>query len=92
MSADLLMSLAPIAQTIISKITTGQQVKPQEQMFVLLYSMAEDGRESKDEMKKLREDFKGLNNCLHELTTLTNKLMAETAFIKGKINGMKGGD
>jgi chromosome segregation ATPase len=53
---------------------------------MLLYSIAQDNRELKDEMKKLREDFNRFNNALEQLSELVNGLRAETAFLQGKLN------
>ena len=89
MSSEWLTALAPVANTIIGKIGSGQKLKNREQMFVLLYSMAEDNREMKQEMKKLREDFGKFNDMLHVLTELVNELRAETAFVKGKLNSQR---
>jgi hypothetical protein len=89
MSAEWLSALAPIASALISKLGTGQKLKEGEQIFVLLYSIAEDNRELKDEMKKLREDFGRFNNALYQLSELVNELRAETAFLKGKLNSQR---
>ena len=83
---EYLTALAPVAQSVIARMNTGQKVKSDDQMLVLMYSMASDAKESKDEMKNLREDFKRFNDCLHGLTDLVNALRAETAFIRGKID------
>ncbi len=68
MSAEWLSALAPVASALISKLGTGQKLKDGEQVFMLLYSIAQDNRELKDEMKKLREDFSRFNNALDQLS------------------------
>ena len=89
MSAEWLSALAPVASALISKLGTGQKLKDGEQVFVLLYSIAQDNRELKDEMKKLREDFNRFNNALEQLSELVNGLRAETAFLQGKVNSQR---
>ena len=86
MDASLIAAMAPIANTIIGRLSSGQKLKNQEQIFILLYSIAEDSRETKQEMQKLREDFSRFNGTLHSLNELVNELRAETAFVRGKLN------
>ena len=87
--ASLIAAMAPIANAIIARLSSGQKLKSQEQIFILLYSIAEDSRDTKQEMKKLREDFSRFNDTLHSLNELVNELRAETAFLTGKINSKR---
>jgi len=87
--ASLIATMAPIANAIIARLSSGQKLKSQEQIFILLYSIAEDSRDTKQEMKKLREDFGRFNDTLHSLNELVNELRAETAFLRGKINSQR---
>jgi urease gamma subunit len=87
--ASLIAAMAPIANAIIARLSSGQKLKSQEQIFILLYSIAEDSRDTKQEMKKLREDFGRFNDTLHSLNELVNELRAETAFLRGKINSQR---
>jgi len=87
--ASLIAAMAPIANAIIARLSSGQKLKSQEQIFILLYSIAEDSRDTKQEMKKLREDFGRFNDTLHSLNELVNELRAETAFLTGKINSQR---
>ena len=89
MEASLIAAMAPIANAIIARLSSGQKLKSQEQIFILLYSIAEDSRDTKQEMKKLREDFGRFNDTLHSLNELVNELRAETAFLTGKINSQR---
>jgi urease gamma subunit len=87
--ASLITAMAPIANAIVGRLSSGQKLKGQEQIFILLYSIAEDSRESKQEMQKLREDFGRFNDMLHSLNELVNEVRAETAFLKGKLNSQR---
>jgi len=89
MEASLIAAMAPIANTIIARLSSGQKLKGQEQIFILLYSIAEDSRETKHEMQRLREDFGRFNDTLHSLNDLVNELRTETAFLKGKLNSYR---
>lgn len=89
MEASLIAAMAPIANAIIGRLSSGQKLKGQEQIFILLYSIAEDSRESKQEMQKLREDFGRFNDMLHSLNELVNEVRAETSFLRGKLNSRR---
>jgi hypothetical protein len=84
--ASLIAAMAPVVNAIIARLSSGQKLKGQEQIFILLYSIAEDSRETKQEMQRLRDDFGRFNDALHSLNELANELRAETAFLKGKLN------
>jgi hypothetical protein len=86
MEASLIAAMAPIANAIITRLSSGQRLKSQEQIFILLYSIADDSRETKQQMQRLREDFGRLDETLRSLNELVNGLRAETAFLKGKLN------
>jgi hypothetical protein len=86
MEASLITAMTPIANAIITRLSSGQKLKDQEQIFILLYSIAEDSCKTKQEMQRLREDFGRFNDTLHSLNDLVNELRAETAFLKGKLN------
>jgi urease gamma subunit len=89
MESSLITTLAPLANTIIARLSSGEKLKSQEQVFILLYSIAEDSKESRQEMKRLREDFCRFNDTLHSVVELINELRTETAFLSGKINSQK---
>jgi hypothetical protein len=61
-----------------------QKLKDGEQVFMLLYSIAQDNRELKDEMKKLREDFSRFNNALDQLAQLVKRIESGNRFSSRK--------
>ena len=86
MSAEWIGALAPVAQAIVNKITSGQKVDSKEHQFILLYSLVENTNESNIAIKQLGRDFEKLNACLGDLTKLLNEVRAETSYIKAKVD------
>lgn len=78
MESSWLQTLAPIANTLLSRISSGEKLRSGEQTFILLYSIAHD-------IKELRADFQNFHNALSSLSELVNELRTEAAFLKGKI-------
>lgn len=81
-----LVSLLPLVQPLINKLSEGKQLRIPEATMILLYTMAEDSRETKEQMTKLREDFTRFNDMLHTLSGLVSELRSEVAYVKGRIN------
>lgn len=81
-----LISLLPLVQPLLNKLSEGRQLRASEANLVLLYSMAESNRDMKDQMKGLAEDFKRFNNTQGAIAELINALRSDVAYVKGKID------
>lgn len=81
-----IVSLLPLVQPLLNKLSEGKQLRASEANMVLLYSMAESSRDMKDQMTKLREDFSRFNDMLHTLSQLVNQLKSEIAYVRGRID------
>lgn len=81
-----LVSLLPLVQPLLNRLSEGKQLRTSEASMVLLYAMAEDSRETKEQMTKLRDDFTRLTDTLQGLSGLLSDLRSEVAYVRGKID------
>jgi len=78
MGDEWIARLAPIASSIISRLISGEKVKGSEQLFILLFSMAQD-------MKEMRASFASLNDTSHKLVEGITELRVEIALLRGRL-------
>jgi len=81
-----LVSLLPLVQPLLNKLSEGKQLRASEANLVLLYSMAESNRDMKNQMARLVDDFKRFNDTQRTIVDLANALMSEVAYVRGKID------
>ncbi len=80
MDYSVLAQLSPLAATIIDKLVSGGKVSSSDKSFVLLYSMASD-------IKELRQEFNDLSHALRELKDTLSELRVDVARLNGKVGG-----
>jgi len=81
-----LVSLLPLVQPLLNKLSEGKQLRASEANLVLLYSMAESNRDMKNQMTRLAEDFKRFNDTQRTIVELGNVLRSEVAYVRGKVD------
>lgn len=71
--------LSPLAAGIIDRLTRGESVKAAERNFILLYSIAQN-------LNELRDDVGNIDEAICNLTRLANELRVETALVRGRLD------
>lgn len=81
-----LISLLPLVQPLLNKLSEGKQLRASEANMVLLYSMAESSRDMKDQMTRMSAEVSRFGDTLQGLSSLLSDLRSEVAYVRGKID------
>jgi hypothetical protein len=85
--ADWIVALAPLARDVYNKLTSGRKVTVQEQQFAMMFALVDTTINTQHELVGLREDLNRMCGTLNAVHDDVNKVLQDTAFLKGRKEG-----